>query len=278
MTTDTLASGPVHVQGAVKKRNADYSTILRRIALPHQPALVATENPLDEPPPGHTGTHSLPPHLRAAAQSPAVSRPTSAGRREESLPNPDDLPAAVLGDAAPPAPKRADAAAIGFRSAAMTVWCGDFNYRIDMDRYAPRPHMASHSCVLAQCGRPYSPPRGRGQMSRRQAVSATSGQRVMPDEPGGRGMLPDVNRSRAAVAGGARCRCEFQVVSPCVSCVQAGRRIGPQGRRAAGRAQGPRPGAAADGGGARLPRHARGRARLPADVQVRQGRAGAACI
>eukprot|EP00892_Ulva_mutabilis_P009120 jgi/Ulvmu1/6580/UM003_0217.1 len=125
-------------QGAVKKRNADYSTILRRVAMPHQPALVATENPLSEPPPGHHTMQSMPPALRAAAG--ALSRsslPSPAGRREESLPNPHDLPAMVNGD--PPAqaaPARPDAAALGYRSAAMMIWCGDFNYRIDMDRAA----------------------------------------------------------------------------------------------------------------------------------------------
>lgn len=61
-------------------------------------------------------------------------------RREGSLPNPAELPR-VAGDAAAAqaAPERPDAAALGFRSAALTVWTGDFNYRIDMTRCAGTP-------------------------------------------------------------------------------------------------------------------------------------------
>lgn len=126
------------MQGAVKKRNADYRGIIRRIALPHQPALVATENPVEEPLPGHVGGHSLPQNLRNSQE-----HWTPPDRREESLPNPGELPQVALGDPGQPrAPERPDAAALGFRSAALTVWCGDFNYRIDMSRCVafPAPH------------------------------------------------------------------------------------------------------------------------------------------
>ena len=56
----------------------------------------------------------------------------------EPLPTIEEEDGDAVGEPSAALQARPDAASLAFRTAAGVVWCGDFNYRIDLERYAAR--------------------------------------------------------------------------------------------------------------------------------------------
>jgi hypothetical protein len=102
----------------VKKRNADYATILRKLAFKYQPSQHSFGLDDEEPAPSESASD------RNASVAPSdISEPCPAG--------PSDMTADTMQLTAK---IRSDAASMAFHHADLIIWMGDFNYRIDLDR------------------------------------------------------------------------------------------------------------------------------------------------